>query len=261
MRVVPIPVNEDNYQYLIVDERTKKAAIVDPVDVEKIITTAAAENAQLCASLVTHHHNDHAAGTEELSRRIKQQNPDFRTYAGEQKRIAGVDEVPKHKGEFSVGNLKVTALRTPCHTSTHVSFFIEDGQTGQHAVFTGDTLFIGGCGKFFEGNAEQMHINLNIRLAVLPDDTRVYCGHEYTVDNLKFARTVEPDNKHVEEKLAWAQQERAAGHYTIPSTLAQEKTFNPFMRVGESSLQKSLEVKDAVAVMAKLRELKNNFRG
>jgi hydroxyacylglutathione hydrolase len=113
-----------------------------------------------------------------------------------------------------------------------VCYYVEDASANERAVFTGDTLFIAGCGRFFEGTPEQMHEALNGKLGHLPDDTRVYCGHEYTVTNLKFAASVEPENGAVAKKLQWAQAERDAGRFTVPSTIEEEKTINPFMRVG-----------------------------
>jgi len=257
MKVVAIPANDDNYQYLVVDESTKTSAIVDPVDVKSILATVKNEGANLVSALVTHHHWDHAGGTEALSNAVT----NVTIYGGDAERIAAISKVLKHEDEFQVGSLKVKALRTPCHTSTHVCYFVTDDQKNERAVFTGDTLFIGGCGRFYEGTAEQMNEALNVRLAKLPNDTKVYCGHEYTVANLKFAKSVEPNNQAVAAKLSWAEKERQAGRYTVPSAIGDEKEFNPFMRVSDASVQKSLGVEDPIKAMAKLREMKNNFRG
>jgi hydroxyacylglutathione hydrolase len=127
-------------------------------------------------------------------------------------------------------------------------------------VFTGDTLFVAGCGRFFEGTPEQMYRALVEILSALPPETRVYCGHEYTVNNLKFAATVEPSNQAISDKLAWAQAQRSADKPTIPSTIAEELTFNPFMRVREPTVQQHANaVGNAIATMAAIRAKKDVF--
>ena len=135
----------------------------------------------------------------------------------------------KEHEEFQVGTLNIKALHTPCHTTESISYLVDGAGSGPDVVFTGDTLFTAGCGRFFEGTAAQMSRNMGI-FAGLKPDTLVYPGHEYTVSNLQFAHSMELDNSAVTNKLAWSQAKRAGGHPTIPSSIAEEKSFNPFMR-------------------------------
>merc|ERR1712087_82962 len=149
---------------------------------------------------------------------------------------------------------------TPCHTSGHICYFVTGPSGEEPAVFTGDTLFIGGCGKFFEGTGKEMHAALIEKLSSLPTETKVYCGHEYTVNNLKFAEHVEPDSEAVKSKMAWAKTQRSKEQPTVPSTIAEEMQYNPFMRVRESAVQSHAGMKDPVEVMGFLRKEKDNFR-
>uniref|UniRef100_A0A183BUZ3 hydroxyacylglutathione hydrolase n=1 Tax=Globodera pallida TaxID=36090 RepID=A0A183BUZ3_GLOPA len=221
MRVVPIPALHDNYMYLIVDDQQPKgerlAAIVDPVDVDKIFKTVKEEGALLQAALVTHHHSDHAGGTAELAKVAAASSSacaglvkaPLCIYSGDAARVHCTDKVLGDGQTAALGPLlHIQAMYTPCHTSTHVCYYVVDQRTNERAVFTGDTLFVGGCGRFFEGTAEQMHCALNERLAALPDETMVFCGHEYTVANLQFALTVEPSNDTIRRKLDWAMAQR-----------------------------------------------------
>lgn len=180
-------------------------------------------------------------------------------------RIQAITKKMSHNDELKVGHLTIKALFTPCHTSGHVLYYVVDSShpNDPASLFTGDTLFVAGCGRFFEGTGEQMDYALNDVITSLPHNTLVYVGHEYTVANLKFARHIEPENKHVAEKIAQAEALRAHGKPTVPSTIAAELTFNPFMRVNESSVRKTLGL-DATAtsaeVMTALREAKNSFK-
>ncbi|VDN55795.1 unnamed protein product [Dracunculus medinensis] len=226
MRIVVLPALSDNYMYLLIDNTTKQAAIVDPVDVTKITKAVESEGVKLCSALVTHHHYDHAGGTREL----------FDTYKGQisiygfDERINKLTNKVADGDKLTVGNLKIECIHTPCHTSGHICYYTVD-DNNQKAVFTGDTLFIGGCGRFFEGTAQQMYDALCVKLAKLPDETEVYCGHEYTTSNLLFARSVEKNNKKIEEKLKWSKMKDNSKEFTVPSTIGDEKIFNPFMRV------------------------------
>ncbi|KAG9149770.1 hypothetical protein Leryth_021859 [Lithospermum erythrorhizon] len=148
-----------------------------------------------------------------------------------------------------------------CHTRGHISYYVT-GTEGEHpAVFTGDTMFIAGCGRFFEGTAEQMHQSLCVTLGSLPKPTRVYCGHEYTVKNLQFALTVEPDNGKIAQKLSWAEQKRKDGLPTIPSTIEEEWETNPFMRVDLQEVQDKVGCKSPIEALQEIRQRKDNWRG
>ncbi|NWX40390.1 HAGHL protein, partial [Steatornis caripensis] len=214
------------------------------------------EDVVLRAVLTTHHHWDHARGNEELARLC----PGLRVY-GADERIGALTHKVTHDQELTFGAIRVRCLFTPCHTSGHMCYFMwEDGSPDAPALFSGDTLFVGGCGKFFEGTAEQMYANLTQILGALPKETKVFCGHECTVRNLKFALKVEPENEIVKKKLAWAKQRDDEDLPTVPSTLQEEFLYNPFLRVTEEPLQKFTGKTDPVEVLRALRTEKDNFK-
>ncbi|PVD31105.1 hypothetical protein C0Q70_10383 [Pomacea canaliculata] len=255
MRVRLIPALEDNYMYLIIDEQTQECAAVDPVDPEKILRAIKEEGVVLKSVLTTHHHWDHAGGNEKLIG-LAGKVP---VYGGDD-RIGALTKKVSEGDRFKIGSLDVECLFTPCHTSGHICYLVKDSSGTQPAVFTGDTLFVAGCGKFFEGTGKQMYMALVHKLAALNKDTKVYCGHEYTVNNLKFAAYVEPKNEAVKSKLAWAQNQRSKHEPTVPSTIGEELEYNPFMRIGEQDVQKHTGKSNPEEVMDYLREEKNNFR-
>ncbi|EPY88932.1 hydroxyacylglutathione hydrolase, mitochondrial-like protein [Camelus ferus] len=227
MKVESLPALTDNYMYLVIDDDTKEAAIVDPVQPQKVVETVRKYGVKLTTVLTTHHHWDHAGGNEKL---VKLE-PGLKVYGGDD-RIGALTHRVTHLSTLQVGSLNVKCLSTPCHTSGHICYFVSKPNSSEPpAVFTGDTLFVAGCGKFYEGTADEMYKALLEVLGRLPPDTRVYCGHEYTINNLKFARHVEPSNAAIQEKLAWAKEKYSAGEPTVPSTIAEEFTYNPFMRV------------------------------
>lgn len=254
MKVVPISAFADNYMYLLIDEKSKEAAVIDPVNIESIDKAVKEFNVKLTSSLVTHHHWDHACGVTDVADKYN-----VKIYGGDD-RIARLTNKIADNAHFKVGNLDVKCLHTPCHTTGSYCYYISDG-SGDEVVFTGDTLFIGGCGRFFEGNAEDMDRALNDVLGSLPSETKIYCGHEYTVNNLKFALSVEPTNENIRKKLVWAQEQRKAGNCTVPSTIGEEKSYNPFMRVRSKSkdLLEATKSTNPIAVMGKLRSMKNDF--
>ncbi|KFM77441.1 Hydroxyacylglutathione hydrolase, mitochondrial, partial [Stegodyphus mimosarum] len=254
MKIKILSALDDNYMYLIIDEKTKKAGIVDPVEPKKVLQAVSEEGVELTTVLTTHHHWDHAGGNAEL---IKLKSG-LEVYGGDAN-IIGLTRKLSHDDEFHIGSLVVKSLLTPCHTRGHVCYFVEDSSQGPPAVFTGDTLFSAGCGKFFEGTAEQMYEALIKILGSLPDNTEVYCGHEYTAKNLLYAAHVEPGNIAIHDRLKWAKTKRAAGEPTVPSTIGNEKTFNPFMRVQEPDVLKHTGQNDPILVMQALRNEKNNF--
>uniref|UniRef100_A0A915PUU1 hydroxyacylglutathione hydrolase n=1 Tax=Setaria digitata TaxID=48799 RepID=A0A915PUU1_9BILA len=225
MKVIPVAALSDNYMYLLVDEKTNNAAVVDPVDLEGINKAVKEAGVKLTSSLVTHHHWDHAGATKELSNVYN----GLSIYGGDD-RIIGITNKVRDGDTFKIGELDVKCLCTPCHTTGSVCYYVTD-RSDDRVVFTGDTLFVAGCGRFFEGTATEMDSALNDKLSSLPNDTKVYCGHEYTVDNLKFALSVEPKNDEIKKKLVWAEERRRSGDCTVPSTIGEEKRFNPFMRV------------------------------
>ncbi|XP_076658091.1 hydroxyacylglutathione hydrolase, mitochondrial-like isoform X1 [Halictus rubicundus] len=254
MKVQILPALEDNYMYLIIDEATQEAAIVDPVDPDAVISAVQQNNVNLTKVLTTHHHWDHAGGNEKLCKQIG----NLQVYGGDD-RIGALTNKVKHDDTFNIGELKVQCLATPCHTSGHICYYII-GDQDSPVVFTGDTLFAGGCGRFFEGTAEQMYKALIKVLGSLPNETKVYCGHEYTESNLKFGKHVEPQNEAIIQKIESVRVQRGKFQPTVPSTILEEKLTNPFMRVHEQSVMEHAEQNDPIQTMAFLRREKDNFK-
>lgn len=249
---------DDNYAYLIIDEATKEAAVVDPVEPEKVLEVAKQNDALVKMVLTTHHHWDHAGGNE----KIRQLVPEIKVYGGSIDNVKGCTNKVENGDKISLGaEVNILSLHTPCHTKGHISYYVTGKEEESAAVFTGDTLFIAGCGKFFEGTADQMYQSLCVTLGSLPKPTKVFCGHEYTVKNLQFASTVEPENTKIAEKLSWAQNQREVGLPTIPSTIAEELETNPFMRVDLPEVQSKVGCNSPVEGLREIRKLKDNWRG
>lgn len=258
MAIIPVPQLSDNYAYLVVDDAARQCGVVDCAEAGKVLAEVKRRGLQLIAVLPTHWHFDHVGGNEDLVRAI----PGLRVYGarGEHGRIPAQTHEVDDVGTVEVGSLKGQVIGIPAHTNGHIAYYFPQ----LNAVFTGDTLFIAGCGRVFEGRAQTMVDSL-AKLAALPDSTQVYCGHEYTEKNLRFALTLEPDNQPLKTKYEWAQKMRAEGKYTVPSTIGDEKQFNPFLRTDSGELRASLKKitpdlpDDKVAVFAKARELKDRF--
>ncbi|XP_022084961.1 hydroxyacylglutathione hydrolase, mitochondrial-like isoform X2 [Acanthaster planci] len=255
MNVKVLSALEDNYMYLVIDEKTKEAAIVDPVDPEKVVSAVKEEGVKLKTVLTTHHHWDHAGGNKDLVKLVS-----GLTVCGGDDRIGALNKKVKHDDKLTIGSLNVRCMFTPCHTTGHICYYVTGPDGSDPTVFTGDTLFIAACGKFFEGTADQMYRALIEELGSLPPETKVYCGHEYTVSSLRYALTVEPRNVDLQHKMEWAKAQRAKQVPTVPSSIGDEKKFNPFMRVREPTIQKYTGTSDPVDTMAKLREDKNTFK-
>ncbi|XP_034174426.1 transmembrane protein 104 homolog isoform X2 [Osmia lignaria lignaria] len=254
MKVQILPALQDNYMYLIIDEASQEAAVVDPVDPDSILSVVLQNNLNLTKVLTTHHHWDHAGGNAKLCKKFNK----LQVYGGDD-RIDALTHKVKHNDTFNIGRLQVKCLATPCHTTGHICYYVV-GDQNPPALFSGDTLFAGGCGRFFEGTAEQMYTALIKILGSLPDETKVYCGHEYTGNNLKFGKFVEPENSAIHRKMEWVRIQREKNHPTVPSTIQEEKLTNPFMRVHEKSVMDHTEQKDPIQTMAFLRREKDNFK-
>lgn len=258
MRVVPVPVLMDNYAYLVVEEASGEAAVVDPSEAAPVLDAAKRDGVRLRAIWNTHHHWDHVGGNRDLLVAM----PDLKVfgYAGDRSRIPGITDPVEDGGEFSFGKHRVRVIFIPAHTSGHVAYHLPDDAM----VFTGDTLFAGGCGRLFEGDARTMVDSLG-RLATLPPETKVYCGHEYTEKNLAFALTLEPGNQALRDKYQRVRQARGRGEPTVPSTIAEELSTNPFLRSESDEIRRSIldrfpgTTDEPVAIFARTRELKDQF--
>lgn len=255
MDVKILPALQDNYMYLIIDKTTRDAAIIDPVDPERVIAAVEREKVNLKQVLTTHHHWDHAGGNTKLVQTFKSH---LDVYGGDD-RIESLTNKVKHNDTFKIGMLNVECLHTPCHTTGHICYNVTSNDN-ESAVFTGDTLFLGGCGRFFEGTPTQMYSALINILSKLPDETKVFCGHEYSLQNLAFGAHVEPNNVEIQEKIKWAKQQREENQPTVPSTIGEEKRINPFMRVLVKDVQDHAGKLDGIDVMGAIRKEKDSFK-
>ncbi len=259
MEIVPVPLLADNYGYLLIDSAGARAAIVDCSEAGPVLAEVAKRRLRLEAVLSTHHHFDHVGGNEELARAV----PGLRVLGSraDLKRVPALTEPLADGEEFEVIGVRGRAIFIPAHTSGHLAYYFP---TEGPSVFSGDTLFAAGCGRLFEGSPEQMMGSL-AKLAALPDATKVWCGHEYTEKNLSFAQVLEPGNAAITAKLERVRGERTAGKPTMPSTIAEEKKTNPFLRFESPELRATIRRRfpdlgdDSVAIFAKTRELKDQF--
>lgn len=260
--IEPIRAFKDNYIWCI--RAGSRAVIVDPGEAAPVLAALRAADLQLAGILLTHHHNDHIGGVAELVGALGQvpvYGPHDPRISEATVRVADGDRVALSglgAGDNPTAVLAFDVMEVPGHTSSHIAFH------GHGVLFSGDTLFSVGCGRMFEGTAEQMHASLD-RLAALPGDTRVYCGHEYTVANLEFARAVEPGNPAIEQWAAEVARRRAAGEASLPSVLATEQAVNPFLRCAQPPVMRGAAahagrtLTGPVEVFAELRAWKNVF--
>ncbi len=220
LHVQPVPAFKDNYIWLIGRTGTSKVAVVDPGDARPVLGHCTQHGLEPCAILLTHHHRDHVGGVREILGHY-----DVPVYGPAHETIPGLTH-PLHDG-FDVTlpeiGLTLQALEVPGHTRAPLAY------AGEGMLFCGDTLFTGGCGYLFEGTAEQMYVSLT-RLAALPGETLVYCGHEYTLENLTFALRVEPRNLDLHARIQAVRRLREQGLPTVPSTMEDERRTNPFLR-------------------------------
>jgi hydroxyacylglutathione hydrolase len=256
LRVTALRAFADNYIWLIHSPRdAQRVLVVDPGDASPVERALAAEGLELAGILLTHHHGDHVGGVTQL---VKQHRPQVFGPAGEAVPGQPVALREGDRVQLPALELAFDVLDVPGHTAGHIAY------VGHGAVFCGDTLFSAGCGRLFEGTAEQMTTSLG-KLAALPADTRVYCAHEYTVSNLKFALAVEPHNAAAHEYLEECLALRAADEATVPSTLRRERNVNPFLRCDEESVKQAAEAQagrrlNPREVFAVIRKWKDGFK-
>jgi len=257
MRVVPVPVLLDNYAYLVIaDDGT--AAVVDPSEAKPVLAAAEREGADLRAIWNTHHHWDHVGGNRDLL--LAKPDLEVVGYGKDRERIPGITKPVDDGEEIDFAGLRVRVIFIPAHTNGHVAYHLPQERT----VFTGDTLFAGGCGRLFEGDASMMVSSLK-RLSSLPADTRIFCGHEYTEKNLRFALTLEPGNRELATKYQRVKAQTERGEPTVPTTVGDELATNPFLRHESPELRRSVRARfpdtpeESVAIFARTRELKDSF--
>ena len=247
------PCLKDNFGVLLHDPQSGATASIDVPEAAPVEAALKKTGWRLTDILVTHHHADHTQGIGALKDHYKCRVVAPRNEAA---RIAHVDETVGEGDTVRVGGLQGKVIDTPGHTAGHISYFFP----ADKLAFVGDTLFSIGCGKVIEGNPEMMWQSL-LKLRGLPDDTQFYCGHEYTDANIRFAKTIEPNNKALAARAEEVKQQLAAGKPTIPATIGAEKTANPFLRADDAEVAKSLGLSSSPAwqVFAEIRERKNKF--
>ncbi|REJ73877.1 MAG: hydroxyacylglutathione hydrolase [Acidobacteria bacterium] len=242
LQIEILPVLNDNYMYLLRDPATGVVGVVDPPVAGPVLERLAeldwrGKQGEIDWILSTHHHPDHTAGNLELKERTGCQ---VAGPAAERERIPGIDVALSEGDLFSLGERAARIFDTPGHTAGHISYWFDDSQ----ALFCADTLFALGCGRLFEGSAEQMWLSLQ-KLLALPNETLVYCGHEYTLSNARFATSIDPDNSALAARAAEVEKRRQAGEPTVPSRLGEEKATNPFLRPFDEGIRSRLGMQEA----------------
>ena len=239
LSVSAVPVLSDNYVWLIHDAESGETAAVDPSVADPVLAAAEAQGLRITQVLNTHWHPDHTGGNDA----IRDATGCTITGPTEAERVSRMDRIVSEGDRIQVGGSEAIVWDIPAHTAGHIAlYFKEEGM-----IFVGDTMFAMGCGRLFEGTAEQMYANMQ-RIAALPDDVRIYCGHEYTLANARFAAHADPDNRDVARRMEEAAALREAGKVTLPTTVAEERATNPFVRAKD------------VEEFARLRTEKDSFR-
>jgi hydroxyacylglutathione hydrolase len=257
MKIKLIPVLSDNYIFLLYDLSEKIAAVVDPAEAEPVLQCLEKLDLELVAIFNTHHHFDHVGGNQKLLKHF----PNLCVYGGaeDRGRIPGQQVFLQEGDTVEFAQRKGEVFFVPGHTRAHIAYYFPpmmEGETGE--LFCGDTLFAGGCGRLFEGTPAQMVTSLS-KLRGLPDNTRVWCAHEYTLKNLQFALTVDRDNTNLQTRYQQVKEARAQGMATVPSLIGEEKRTNPFLRWDHPSLQTATGIKESARVFGRLRGMKDRY--
>jgi len=239
LEVTAVAVLTDNYVWLILNNETGETAAVDPSVADPVLDAVAAKGWSLTQVLNTHWHPDHTGGNQG----IKAATGSPITAPAEATKVSEVDRIVSEGDRVTVAGAEAVVWDIPAHTAGHIAYYFED----EGMIFVGDTMFAMGCGRLFEGTAEQMYCNMQ-RIAALPDDVRIYCGHEYTLANARFAEHAEPDNAAVKRRMSEVKALRDQGTITLPTTVAEERETNPFVRATNSQ------------DFARLRAAKDSFR-
>lgn len=242
LEVIRVPVLSDNYAWVVHDTESGKTAVVDPGEARPVLDAAAERGWTIGAVWLTHWHPDHVGGAAEV---VAATGAMVIGPEAERAKIAVALDTGLSEGDVvALGAHEAQVMHVPGHTAGHIALHFADDAM----IFTGDTLFAMGCGRLFEGNASEMHANM-VRFAALPDETNVYCGHEYTLSNGRYARVAEPENAAIRERIADVERLRAAGEATVPTTIGAERATNPFLRAPDAE------------ALARLRHGKDTFSG
>ena len=239
MKIQVIPCLQDNYAYIIIDEANKTACVIDPSESEPVINFLEKNNIKLKFILNTHHHYDHVGGNQELKEKYEAKIIGFK---GDKDRIPGIDFLVNDQENWKQGNFEAKIIHIPGHTLGHICFYFYK----ENSAFTGDTLFSLGCGRIFEGTYLQMYNSLK-KLKMLPENTKIFCGHEYTTQNSKFCIMHDKDNQNLKDKINENDKKLKKGLPTVPSTIKDELECNIFLK------------SDNLEIFSKLRDLKDNF--
>jgi hydroxyacylglutathione hydrolase len=255
LRIHRIPARTDNYLWLVHESVTDTVAIIDPSDAEPVIAKCEELGLYLTHILNTHHHGDHVGGNLALKEKY---DCVIIGPAADEARIPGIDIAVGEDDTVALGTETGRVFDVPGHTRGHIAYWFADSE----ALFCGDTLFALGCGRLFEGTPAQMWESLS-KFDEIPDETRVYCAHEYTQANARFARSIDPDNAALKNRAASIDRLRAKNTPTVPSTLGEERATNPFLRADDPDFQAALGLgsDDPVAVFAETRSRKDHFKG
>jgi hydroxyacylglutathione hydrolase len=257
MQTYRLPVLSDNYIFLLHDPEQNVAAVVDPAEADPVLNWLNKLGAELVAIFNTHHHSDHVGGNV----RLLKQFPEIVVYGGaaDQGRIPGQQVFLQEGDRVSFGDRTAEVLFVPGHTRAHIAYYFAPNTSNEIGdLFCGDTLFSGGCGRLFEGTPTQMVSSLS-KLRALPDTTRVWCAHEYTLKNLEFALTVDSTNADLQARLVEVKAIRSRSEATIPSTIGIEKRTNPFLRWDNPLLQSVTKAENPIQTFARLRGMKDRF--